>query len=531
MKSVFPLFWLLLSSIASPCFGQKKLLDSLYNLGVDMAKAGDVPGATAFLVDATKLAEAENNVRVLCQIYVTMGKLGIISENNEAAMNAIQKAETYCGTCKDTLSLAKVLLQKGVVYAKESRFDEGREAFEKAAKYYLIAGDSVASYGALAKVGNVFEMQGKYKEARPSYLQFYEYARKKPKSMTYLTANIYLCGNYIYAEEFDKAKLHNDEVLRESKALGLNFEYAQALHYDATIHNGMGRHVEAYEKLFRYLKYYQDTLMNAENLRQSEELKAKYEAEKKETQIALQQAELAQEKLRSWVLLGGLVATLVVGGFLFALARKLRKRNEEKEFLLKEIHHRVKNNLQILSSLLRLQSRQITDDTALDAVREGQNRVDAMGLMHQKLYMGDNVAKVEMNAYLEAFGQNLLDSFGIDDERVQIKLDVPTLQLDVDTAIPLGLIINELATNALKYAFPDGRSGSIAISLHKNDKQQLCLRVSDDGVGKANAVNDGKSTAFGTNLVQMLSKKLKGKPEEVPQAQGHAVEIVFDKWD
>jgi Signal transduction histidine kinase len=530
MKPAATHFFLLFCACFSPVLAQQKHLDSLYKMGVEKSSAGEVPAATALLVEATKLAEAENNVKLLCLIQIAMGKLGIISENNEASAKAIQLAESYCSACKDTLALARINLQKGILRAKDKQFEEALEAFDKGAKYYLIVSDSVGAYGAMAKIGNVYEMQGKYKEAQPSYLQFYGFAKNKPKTMHYLTANIYLAGNYMYLDDYGKARAHNDEVLRLAKELGLKFEYAQALRYDAMIHKGLGRFSEAYDKLFHYTQYFHDTLMNAEHLRQSEELKAKYETEKKEAQIALQQAELDREKLRSWVLLGGLAATLIVGGFLFALARKLRKRNEEKEFLLKEIHHRVKNNLQILSSLLRLQSRQITDDAALDAVREGQSRVDAMGLMHQKLYMGDNVAKVEMKDYLEQFGQNMLDSFGIEDGRVQIRLELEPLQLDVDTAIPLGLIINELVTNSLKYAFPNERPGTVVIALWKNDKNQLTLRVTDDGVGQTNANQDKQSTSFGTKLVQMLSKKLKGTPTVLPQDRGYATEIVFEKW-
>jgi two-component sensor histidine kinase len=270
--------------------------------------------------------------------------------------------------------------------------------------------------------------------------------------------------------------------------------------------------------------------MSKMQLEEAESLKAKYEDEKKEAQITLQNAQLTQERLKLWAVLGGLAIALVAGLFLFQLARKLRKRNEEKEFLIKEIHHRVKNNLQILSSLLHLQSRQITDDTALSAVREGQNRVDAMGLIHQKLYMGDNVAKVEMKDYLEQFGQNMLDSFGIEDDRIKLEYQLDSMYLDVDTAIPIGLILNELVTNSLKYAFPDGRSGAIQIALWKSAQNQLCLKVSDNGVGQANALKDEKSTSFGTNLVQMLSKKLKGKAEILPQEQGYATQIVFEQW-
>jgi two-component sensor histidine kinase len=270
--------------------------------------------------------------------------------------------------------------------------------------------------------------------------------------------------------------------------------------------------------------------MSKMQLEEAESLKAQYEDEKKENQIALQEAQLSQERYKFWAVLGGLFLAVVAGLFLFQLAQKLRKRNEEKEFLIKEIHHRVKNNLQILSSLLHLQSRQITDDTALEAVREGQNRVDAMGLIHQKLYMGDNVAKVEMKDYLEQFGENMLDSFGIEGDRVKLEYDLQPLYLDVDTAIPLGLIINELTTNSLKYAFPDGRPGVITIALWKNDQNHLCLKVSDNGVGLANALKDDKSTSFGTNLVQILSKKLKGKMDVVSMEQGYSTQIEFEKW-
>ena len=231
-----------------------------------------------------------------------------------------------------------------------------------------------------------------------------------------------------------------------------------------------------------------------------------------------------------WAIIAALAIALLGGVLLYRLTQKLRQRNAEKEFLIKEIHHRVKNNLQVLSSLLHLQSRQITDETALDAVRAGQNRVDAMGLIHQKLYMGEHVAKVEMKDYLEQFGQNMLDSFGIENDRVRIEYQVESLYLDVDTAIPLGLIINELVTNSLKYAFPNERAGAVTIALWENEQNHLCLKVSDNGVGQANAQQDGKSTAFGTNLVQMLSKKLKGTPQVMALNEGYATQVVFERW-
>ena len=272
-----------------------------------------------------------------------------------------------------------------------------------------------------------------------------------------------------------------------------------------------------------------DSVTNAERFRAVEDISTQYETEKKEATIAKQKAALQQGRIRFWLITGILGIALVAGGVLFRLARQLRKRNEEKELLIKEIHHRVKNNLQVLSSLLHLQSRHIKDETALDAVREGQNRVEAMSLIHQKLYMGDKLASVEMRDYLYELGDTLLDSFGLEDGRVKIIYQLEPMRLDVDTAIPLGLIINELATNSLKYAFPDSRSGQVEIALWKNGKDKLCLKVADNGVGKSGAPVLKNSTSFGTNLVEILSKKLKGKLE-VSHENGYATLIEFGQF-
>jgi len=528
---------------------QKPSLDSLFKFANEKTVAGDVPGATALLLAANKLAQAGNNVPMLCRIQVTMGKVSMISENNEGVEAAVQQGLRFCGACKDTNNLAKIYLLKGVLKIKQQQNDSAIVFFKLSANLYLTKKDTMGSANALAKIGNVLEVEKKYAEALPYYLKLYEAAQKKPESVKYLTSNIYLTGNYLYQNQFEKALFHNRLVKQLSQKLDAKYEYALALRYDALILKKTGQFERAFNELYHYLEFYQDTLMSKIQLEQAEEMKAKYEAEKKEAQIALQDAQLGRERLKFWAVAAGLVAALIGGFLLFKLTRQLRKRNEEKEFLIKEIHHRVKNNLQILSSLLHLQSRQITDETALNAVREGQNRVDAMGLIHQKLYMGDNVAKVEMKDYLQQFGQNMLDSFGLEDDRVQIQYELEPLYLDVDTAIPLGLIINELVTNSLKYAFPperrslpasqvsagegegaSGRPGVVTIGLWKDDQGRLCLKISDNGVGQAGAEAIKGSTSFGTNLVQMLSKKLKGKPEVLNQEEGYATFIAFENF-
>ncbi len=271
-----------------------------------------------------------------------------------------------------------------------------------------------------------------------------------------------------------------------------------------------------------------DSVASMERFQAASDITARYETEKKEATIAQQEEAIRQGHRRVWLVSGILALAVAVGFALFRLTRTLRKRNAEKELLIKEIHHRVKNNLQVLSSLLHLQGRQIHDEAALDAVREGQNRVDAMSLIHQKLYTGDRLTAIEMPQYLRELADTLLDSFGAEG-RVAIDVKAEPIALDVDTAIPLGLIVNELATNSLKYAFPGGRPGRVEIALFSDERNSLVLEVSDDGAGRVGAGISKGGTGFGSRLVDMLSKKLKGRVEQPEREAGFATRVVMER--
>lgn len=532
MRKIFACF-LALTLLLSKGLSQQAADDSLaiyFAQGGEKVDAGDWVGAATNYYAAQRIAEARQDVRALCQIQVGLGKMFAASENDAGLQQAVASGFAYCRACKDSSTLAKMLMFQGILSYKTQQLDSSAQCFRQSSELYFLLRDTLRSANALAKVGNVREEQGRYQEALIYYLRYYDIAMQQPDDFYRLTANIYLGGNYLYLKQPKDALRHALEARLLAQKLKANYEYSVTLRYEAGVYQQMGLHEKAYAVLQRYTDFYADTLMNAERTEQIEALKTQYETAQKEDKIALQARELSQQRTTLWAVVSVLGMALLGGGLLYRLTRRLRQRNAEKEFLIKEIHHRVKNNLQVLSSLLHLQSRQITDETALDAVREGQNRVDAMGLIHQKLYMGDNLASVEMQDYLHNLGDTLLDSFGLNDDRVKINYSVTPLHLDVDTAIPLGLIINELVTNSLKYAFQNGRAGAVEISLWKDDMGKLCLQVADDGAGKNAAPDPKNSTAFGTNLVQMLSKKLGGKPEVTASEQGYATEIRFGNF-
>ncbi len=376
--------------------------------------------------------------------------------------------------------------------------------------------------------GNVLKFMKRYPEALTDYQEGLRLARQT-NFLPLVSACVSNTGHiYSLLKKYREALPYHLETRQRLTESGELVDAPENYRLLAEAYGGIGKYDSAYhfQKLHSEIK---DSLLTEETSARMSELQTKYETAQRDAKIALQDEKLREQRIVIWAVAAVLVVALVAGALLWRLSKQLRKRNEEKEFLIKEIHHRVKNNLQVLSSLLHLQSRHIKDETALDAVREGQNRVEAMGLIHQKLYMGDNLAAVEMRDYLHNLGDTLLDSFGLDDDRVKIIYHLQPLHLDVDTAIPLGLIINELVTNSLKYAFPDSRQGIVEISLWKNETGQLCLKVADDGVGKAGAPQLKNSTSFGTNLVEILSKKLKGKPE-VLHGEGYATLIRFENY-
>lgn len=191
---------------------------------------------------------------------------------------------------------------------------------------------------------------------------------------------------------------------------------------------------------------------------------------------------------------------------------KIRNSLHEKEILLQEIHHRVKNNIQIVSSLLNLQSLSIKDDRIKDILDKSQERIRTMALVHEKLYQTDDFSSLDFKDYVMSLTSYLMQIYEGIKDRVEIDLNMKDIRFDMDKAIPCGLIINELVSNSMKYAFPEDKSGKIEISLQKNRKGEVRLAVSDNGIGLPGSFEISKIKTLGLHMVNLLVKdQLRGK--------------------
>jgi PAS domain S-box-containing protein len=198
----------------------------------------------------------------------------------------------------------------------------------------------------------------------------------------------------------------------------------------------------------------------------------------------------------------------------------------EKEILLREIHHRVKNNMQVISSLFNLQAGHIADEEARRMLKEGQLRIRSMALVHEKLYRSHDLSKIEFGAYLQSLSAYLFQFFKVDADRIRLETDLEDVFLDINSAVPCGLLISELITNALKYAFPGDRKGVIGIRLRRSKDGTVELRVSDDGAGFPETVDFHRTESLGLQIVDLLVGQLEGTIE-LERKKGAVFTIAF----
>lgn len=210
--------------------------------------------------------------------------------------------------------------------------------------------------------------------------------------------------------------------------------------------------------------------------------------------------------------------------------KEVVKERDTNVILLKEVHHRVKNNLQIIVSLLNLQSRFISDSKLLDVFGEIQNRVRSMSLIHEKMYKTKDLKTVNIAEYITDLSESLLSTYRLT-QRVKLEVNVEVNSFKSDTLTPLGLIINEVITNALKYAFREDRGGKIFVSITKLDDTRFRMLIGDDGIGIPKDVTIGNSDSFGTELISALSEQLEGSIELLSGEKGTVYEVIFKDVD
>jgi two-component sensor histidine kinase len=368
------------------------------------------------------------------------------------------------------------LINVAGVYKKLEQYEKALEILNNSVKYYHHKKDVYAEAIAIAKIGEVSLEKKQYSEAEKKVKEALALIKKQE-------------GNLPQRVEFT-------DLLRKI--------------YDAN--NNIPAAYQA-QKEWRVLY---DTLTNQKSRDAVAELQTRFETAQKETQIKDLDQETKAQKSQLIFAVTGLFLLAGLLGLGYFLYRKLQVKNQKIEqqsqqlnTLMKELHHRVKNNLAIVSSLLNIQSNRLEDKNAAQAVREGQMRVQAMSLIHQRLYNTDNVSSLNIKLYLTELAESLMRAYGYDADSFDLQIEAENPELDVDMAIPIGLIVNELITNSFKYAYEGIEHPSLIINF-KNHKD-ITLQIQDNGIGIDESKMNKNTGSFGKKMITGLTKQINGK--------------------
>ncbi|MBJ2175887.1 tetratricopeptide repeat protein [Aureibaculum sp. A20] len=497
-----------------------KIINGLFQIAVIHSNMGNFSESLAThykLLEIYKSRKNKNSEAYELQaIGHLLRKVGKHKEAIEAYEDAIQ---LFKETIIDKIGLSMAYESLGNTYSELKDYPKSENFYLEALAYAKSENNSDGIASVTENLGNLFYEKGDYKNALEYFSEALN-ARENMPSKRNIAISLSTVGKtYLSLEQDDKA----EEYLLKSMTIAKENDMKPELVgiYENLIK--LNKKQNKFKNAFNYQTAYMvinDSILGKEKMNQMLELNAKYETEKKDTQLQLLKVETEQKEQQNRLYFTLAIAGLVIACLLGFFGYKNKKNNtilakqkkllqvalDEKNTLLKEVHHRVKNSFQIVSSLLYLQSENMEDKEGKLAIKEAENRVRSMVLVHQKLYNNEELVGIDTKEYINDLVKDIFDSHQFQKETITYELDVESIVLDIETVTPIGLILNELIINTLKHAFKEVNSFSKLNINFAKANNQLVLTVRDNGKGFEGEI---KSSSFGIMLMKALSKKLK----------------------
>ncbi|OQP52606.1 hypothetical protein A4H97_25115 [Niastella yeongjuensis] len=509
---------------------------------------------TALLLssEAEAIAESNGNDTSRALAYAAKSAAYLIKDNDamilEYALKGLQLSE-HTPLPPDVL--AALTRKLGFVYRNTNRFNESVEAYKKALAYSTRSHNLYDMATTSSNIGNIFNSFNKYDSGLIYHNKTIEIARKANFKDIIVRSYMQIINSYNGLKQYPKAfqavsdmqpYLNDPDVTQVTKGLVYTVIASLDMRHGSPQHPLAARYLDSMKHLITHtgpgkenlINYYLNRSLLEFSLNHfdsasaalekynelkktrddeiisghAQELATRYETGKKEAQIKdLDQ----QNRLRKKLLFGSFTASAIFLALLFWVwlqNKRIKKQETHLNYLMKELHHRVKNNLQIVSSLLNLQSARIDDAQARKALMEGQHRIEAMSLIHQKLYQTKTTSRVNIQEFIAELSENLLHAYGYKAHNFNLQLQVEVKELEADMAIPVGLILNEVVTNAFKYAYKNVSDPALYISLQEQPNK-LQLTIGDNGRELTEKAWK-YSTSFGRQLILSLTQQLEG---------------------
>ena len=521
---------------------KKGIAESINNIAVcEDVKGNSVEAIKQFII-AIKLFEELKDTNKIAQCYSQMGISYFFQYQYENAQLYYQKAIDLYLKTNNKKELAGVLINQGIVYTYINKNDEAEKNYLNALSIYQeennIAGLS-PTYNSLAKI---YYAKKEYEKAIQYYKQSESYSLQSNNLFNLIPTYNSLAIVYKELKKYNEAKNYSSKSIDISKQIGA-LEREMFCHETMSdILFAMGDYKNAYES-FKNYSIIKDSIFTSDKNDAIAEMQAKFDVEKNqqkvkeiELQKKIDDEANTKQRLVLIVLIIVILISLVFTMILFRNKQKvnhlLKQKNEaiqanleQKEMMMSEIHHRVKNNLQMVSSILDLQARDLTDEKSMRVIEDSLSRINAISLIHKRLYQSENIRGIKINSYLQELAFDIIKNFSstVQTSSIDLQCHIDDLDMDLESAIPIGLITAELITNSCKYAFTTITQPKITINLTKQNTD-LILVVIDNGIGKEQSVNTS-GTSFGTKLIKSLSRKLRAEITENSSSNGTSIQL------
>jgi two-component sensor histidine kinase len=524
-------------------------LQGVYDLlGTVSSELADYPNAVKYGLMAIKVAESVNDTTM--QLGTIYNRVAISYSNwgkTEEAVIYLKKSMDIATKYKDVDAMEEILLSlchQLYLLHKSKESLPYIKLTENSFRYLTRPIDEIdTAYLDMCHCYAYFD-PGKYQDAKKYADQLIDITKRFPKpgelpTTVYRLLAQYFMGVHQYeeAEKYATTNLSFRILRKDRRTLGPAYLLISQVDSAMGDYQAALLNYQAYKKLT-------DSLLNESSAMQFAQMQVEYETEKKDKDIKLlkqneqiQKAQLAQSRTANTVIIISLIVLALLMALLYsryrikqrhtkeideknkALEKLIIEKDElisdkdgllkEKEWLVKEIHHRVKNNLQMIISLLNAQSEFLNNPSAINAIRESRERMQAIALLHQKLYQGENNNSINMRSYVNELAETIRESV-TDSGRIIFHVDVADTILDVSQSVPLGLILNEAITNAIKYAYPATEKGIISVSLQPTGAEQLQLKITDHGKGLPSDLDIEQVHSLGLQLIKLFAEQLDG---------------------
>jgi two-component sensor histidine kinase len=413
---------------------------------------------------------------------------------------------------------------------------EAEKAAEQSIVYLHKKADRAYVYATVTTdIGEMYLGLGKFAEAEKylaEALVILDSLKTKDNVLIPLSA---LAKLYVKTNDVEKAETSAKRLLQLAKAFKTKLFLRDGYKVLSDIAKKRNQPALALQYYDQYIKW-NDSVFNENKEKSIADIESRIKLEQKELEVKYETQKKSQENLELKRSILGLryktvgiiiiaVLLLTLGIALIVLNRTQKRKNEElmrqkriiekqsgeKDTLIREINHRVKNNLQVISSLLNLQANSLTDEGAIEALRDSHKRVKAISLIHQKLYGSENIASVPLEEYIKALFSDLKMMYAAKQVQLVCTIEPAGFYLDIESAVPVGLILNETITNVFKYAFPDNNAGMVFIDFRENGDDTYILDIQDNGIGLPEGFDPERSSSLGFRIIKELSKQLRGQ--------------------